>query len=86
MAAKEEKVANMKEEIVSKSRKVEEQTKLITTHAIKLRKSKVNIEQLKIGKEWEGIMKRKESGYPVKEKDTRRQRRGSIYAIQGDFF
>lgn len=39
MAAKEEKVANMKEEIVSKSRKVEEQTKLITTHAIKLRKS-----------------------------------------------
>ena len=81
MAAKEEKVANMKEEIVSKSRKVEEQTKLITTHAIKLRKSKVNIAQLKIGKEWEGIMKRKESGYPVKEEDTHGERRGSLYRV-----
>ena len=48
---------------------------------IKLRKSTVNIEQLKIGKEWEGIMKRKESGYPVKEEDTHRQRRGSIYRV-----
>ena len=33
MAAKEEKVATMKEEIVSKHRKVQKQTKLITPYA-----------------------------------------------------
>ena len=57
MASKEEEVATMREEIVAKDRKIEEQTKLITSLGNQVKE--VRDEQLEIGEEWEGIVKEK---------------------------
>ena len=68
MASRVEEVATLREAIVAKDRKIEEQTKLITS--LENQVKEVRDEQLEIGEEWEGIVKEKK--LLIKEKEQLR--------------